>query len=429
VQVTRDARNHVLTHTAVWSPDSRWIVYDTRPDAAGEVFQGSTIEQVNVETGEVQVLFRAGDGAHCGVATYDPSGNRVVFILGPTNPTPDWAYGPYHRQGVWVDTAVPGHARNLDARDLTPPFTPGALRGGSHVHVYSADGQRVSFTYEDAVLARFAEPGPSHDMNLRGVGVSAPAGPVRVDRGHPRNHDGEWFSVLVTRTMAEPAAGSDQIKKAFEEGWVGTNGYVRADGSRQLRALAFQGHVIAPDGRTVSEVFLVDLPEDLTAQGEGPLAGTEVRAPQPPAGVEQRRLTRTADRRHPGIQGPRHWLHSSPDGGRIGFLMKDDDGVVQFWTVSPRGGEPVQVTHHPWDVASVFAWSPDGRSVAFVMDHSVWGVEVANGQGRRLTPRTPGVESPRPEACVWSPDGRSIAFVRQVDTGGTKINQVFLARP
>ena len=72
--------------------------------------------------------------------------DRVAFILGPEDPTPDWEYAIHHRQGVVVHASRPGEATNLDARDLTPPFTPGALRGGTHVHIFSGDGQWVSFT-------------------------------------------------------------------------------------------------------------------------------------------------------------------------------------------------------------------------------------------------------------------------------------------
>ena len=61
---------------------------------------------------------------------------------------------------------------------------------------------------------------------------------------------------------------------ASSEGWVGANGYVRADGSRQRRALAFQGHVVTLQGETVSEVFIVDLPEDLATQHDHYLHGT-----------------------------------------------------------------------------------------------------------------------------------------------------------
>src|SRR5690606_32171232 len=100
-----------------------------------------------------------------------------------------------------------------------------------------------------------------------------------------------FFTVLVTRTTANPKPGSDEINRAFEEGWIGTNGYVRSDGMRQKRALAFLGNVISVRGEKITEVFVVDLPEDLTVPGDGPLAGTETRMPSPPKGVVQRRLT------------------------------------------------------------------------------------------------------------------------------------------
>ena len=153
-QITHGPGGRILTNTGVWSPDSEWIVFDTRSDAAGDKFDGVTIEMVNVRTGEVKELFRSQNGAHCGVATFHPREKEVVFILGPENPTSDWQYGAWHRQGVIVEVGSPA-TRNLDARDLTLPFTAGALRGGSHVHVWDTAGSWMSFTYEDAVLARF----------------------------------------------------------------------------------------------------------------------------------------------------------------------------------------------------------------------------------------------------------------------------------
>lgn len=425
-QITKGPGGRILTNVGVWSPDSEWIVYDTRRDAAGEVFDGTRIEMVNVRSGEARLLYESRLGAHCGVATFHPREWKVVFILGPERPTPDWAYCAWHRQGVIVDAMRPGKALNLDARDLTPPFTPGALRGGSHVHVWDAAGEWVSFTYEDHLLAQFREPGPDHDVNQRNIGVSVPGRPVRVSRDHPRNHDGEYFSVLVTRTMARPRPGSDDIQRAFEEGWVGTNGYVRPDGSRQRRALAFQGQVVTERGEAISEVFIADLPEELTVAGDGPLAGTETRRPFPPRGVTQRRLTRTADRKHPGLQGPRHWLRSSPDGSCIAFLMKDDAGIVQLWTISPNGGAPAQVTRNPWPIASAFTWSPDGAWLAHVMDNSVCLTEAATGRTTRLTPRCEDARAPRPEACVFSPDGRKVACVRRQGTGAAAANQIFI---
>jgi hypothetical protein len=331
----------------VWSPDGRRIVYDTRSGPAGNQFDGTRIETVDVETGEVRVLYESRRGAHCGVATFHPIDNKVVFILGPEEPTDDWQYGPAHRQGVIVEDANPQVAIALDARDLVPPFTPGALRGGSHVHVFGSDCQCVSFTYEDHILSVHAEENEHQEINLRNVAVAVPRR-VRVRRGHPRNHDGEWFSMVATRTTAHPRPGSDEIKKAFEEGWIGSK-----------RALAFQGHVVTVSGLTISEVFVVDIPDDITIAGDMPLEGTPTHRPRPPRATVQRRLTFTADRRYPGLQGPRHWLRCSPDGSRIAFLMRDACGIVQLWTIAPQGGQPCQVTANALDVASAFSWSSD----------------------------------------------------------------------
>src|SRR5206468_6254792 len=112
--------------------------------------------------GEVKALYQSQQGAYCGAVTFSPVANRVAFILGPENPTPDWHYGVSHRQGLIVDSVRPGVGLTLDARDLTPPFTPGALRGGSHVHVWDGRGEWVSFTYHDALL----------EPDLRDLGVS-----------------------------------------------------------------------------------------------------------------------------------------------------------------------------------------------------------------------------------------------------------------
>jgi WD40 repeat protein len=421
-QVTHAPHGHVLTNAAVWSRDARRIVYDVRSDPAGDLFDGECIKTVDVASGDVRVLYRSMRGAKCGVATFCPTADRIVFILGPVDPTPEFTYGPARRRGMMVHEDRPGGLLALDARDLAPPFTPGALRGGSHVHVFSPDGSRVSFTYEDHVLSSSS----GGEGNQRNVGVSVLGRPVRVPPTHARNHDGQAFSVVVTRTWDDPRPGSDEISKAFEEAWVATQGYIRPDGTRQRWALAFQGHVVTAKRGTIPEVFVVDLPDDLTKAGDGPLAGTVAMRPRPPHGTVQRRLTFTADRKYPGLQGPRHWLRSSPDGARIAFLMRDDEGVVQLWTISPTGGNPVQITRNPQSIASAFTWSPDGRRIAHIMDTCVCLTDVSTGRTDRLTPPTPEESAPRPEACVFSPDGDRIAYVRPVPLEGRVYNQVFV---
>ena len=416
-QITCRPQGHNLTNIGVWSPDSNWIVYDTRFGEAGAIFDGSTIEAIHVHSGEVRKLYESTQGAHCGVVTWHPRAWKVAFILGPENPTPDWQYGFSHRQGVIVDWAKPDVAINLDARDLIAPFTPGALRGGSHVHVWDPTGDWVSFTYNDALL----------ESDIRDIGVSVPNHPVQVPAVHIRNHSSDFFSIVISRTNANPRPGSDEIKRACEEAWVGTNGYVQTVGKHQKRALAFQGSVVTTNGQSISEVFIADLPEDLTQTSDGPLSGTGDTRPFPPKDVRQRRVTFTADRRFPGIQGPRHWLRCAPDGSRIAFLMKDDEGIVQLWTVAPQNGSLVQLTHNPWAIASAFSWSPDGKNIAHIMDNSVFLTDTATGDCKRVTARVADEARPRPEACVFSPDGSQIAFMRTSSLAGVEANQICVA--
>ena len=412
-QLTRGPGGRILTNTGVWSADGNWIAYDTRSDVAGETFDGTRIEAVHTTTREVRVLYESKNGANCGVATWHPTEPKVAFLLGPEHSTAEWSYGPSRRRGVIVDSRKPGVAIALDARDLVPPFTSGALRGGSHVHVFSPDGEWLSFTYEDQYLLRYETETATHDANLRNVGICVPAGLVKVSGKHPRNRDGTYFSVLVTRTTANPAPGSDEIQKAFEEAAIGTNGYLHRDGTRQKRALAFQGHVRTAAGNIISEVFIVDIPDDVRIAGDGPLQGTETKRPFPPKGTTQRRLTHTANRKFPGIRGPRHWLRSSQDGTRIAFAMLDDMGMAQLATISPNGGEIQFVSQCKTGVASAFTWDAPGDRIAYVTDGCVCVVDAATGKVTTLTEPTEPEESPRPEACVFSPCGKQIAFVRR----------------
>ena len=85
-RITQGTGGRILTNCNVWSPDGQWIVYDTRSDAEGAVFDGTTIAVAHVETGEVRRLYKSRRGAHCGVATFHPQADRVVFILGPRRP-------------------------------------------------------------------------------------------------------------------------------------------------------------------------------------------------------------------------------------------------------------------------------------------------------------------------------------------------------
>jgi len=430
--ITDSLYSKILTNINCWTQDSRKIVYDVRSAKNGDVFDGKRIEAIDINTRKVENLYESQDTACCGVATCSPVDGRIVFIHGPENPDDFWNYSFQHRRGVirYAD----GRTKTMDACNIVPPLAPGALRGGSHVHVFSGDGQLVSFTYNDHILNVLDERNKDisnlqeHDIDQRNVGVAVPLRAVTVNRLHARHHDGTHFSVLVTQTVNQPKPGSDEISKAYEEGWIGKSGYQKPDGTIQKYALAFLGDVVLNNGQNAAEIFSIDLPDeiaDFAVPGDGPLEGTTTRRPFPPKGVVQQRLTRTANRKYPGIQGARHWLRSSPDGSKIAFLMKDDNGIVQLWTISPNGGEPKPWTSGKNNVASAFTWSPDGLSIAYVMDRSLFA--SSESQTIRLTPKTEDSSAPLPHAVVFSPNGKHIAFMRNICFAKEEyFNQIFV---
>lgn len=394
-QITSAHRHHQLTNINTWTADSQWLVFDVRPSGAS--FTGETIERVNVESGEVQVIYRAHHGACVGVVTVHPVEDKYVFIHGPEHPDAGWQYDFHHRRGV---IAHGGHLSALEAMDITAPYTPGALRGGTHVHVYSPQGDAVSFTYNDHVLHE-----RDATLDLRNVGVATPFGPVTPQGNHPREYAGTCWNVLVSRTTPTPQPGSDEINRAYEEGWVGNN------------RLAFIGDTLSVTGVKVPELFIVDLPHDESGwkhAGRDPLEGTPQTMPAPPAGVAQRRLTFTHDRRFPGlVTTPRHWARANPQGTAIAFLMRDDNGVVQLWLISPDGGETRQLTHNSSDIQSAFNWHPSGESLGFVLENRIARCDALTGQVLFLT--SDHGNPPSGDAVVFSPDGQWIAWMEEVD--------------
>lgn len=416
-QLTTASHGHILTNIGCWTRDSQWLVYDTRSDAAGSQFDGRTIERVHVASGRVERLYESQNGAHCGVVTCCPRTERIVFIHGPEKPTLQWQYAPYHRRGVILDCVdgTPSQAMALDAMCYSEPLVAGALRGGSHVHTWDPLGERVAFTYEDHLLASVErKPNTQVELNQRNVGISDPVQAVSVPQSHARNNSGSHFSVLVTRTVDQPTPGSDEIDRAYEDAWLGGDG----------RRLAFLGDVVGKSGSRFTELFLLELPEDVTQPADnGPLEGTLSKRPRPPRGCIQRRLTFTEDRHQPGAIGPRHWPRSTPDGSKVFCLMGDAQRQPQLFSVSVRDGQPVQLTKTNGGITSTFSVSSDGQWISFVAEGRVLLSSTDGRQVRRLTEASPAALAPRPEACVISPDGNHVAFVRRVGAW----NQLFVA--
>jgi len=413
MQLTHDNGGHTIHNTQCFSHDDEWIVYDTRNNDTMIAGTGN-ISMINTQTGEIRELYHTKHqtvyGPGVGAATFSPVANRIIFIHGIRNADKNNPYSFTRRTGVAIDITKPFYPIFMDARDVTPPFTPGALRGGTHAYNWSADGKWISFTYNDHILQQL-EKNDSSVKDLRTVGVMIPGHPVAVLHDpSEENNSGEMFSVVVAKVTENPQPGSDEIDKAFDEGWIGIKGYKKSNGEWQNRAIAFQGEVTNLDGTKKTEIFVLDLPEDLAIPEPGkPLQGTTTSGPNVPQGVVQRRITHTSD----GVQGPRHWLRCTPDGDLIAFLSKDDKGIIQLFGVSPNGEKITQLSFNSYSIQGPFNFSPDGKHLAYLADNSVFVTEVETHKSKRLTPRASNEEN-LTGSVVWSNNGFMLAFNKYV---------------
>ena len=430
-QITNDlSYNHDLDNNDNFSPDNQWLVYDTRTEEGG-IAASAKIEKVNVETGEKKVLYVLSNNAEwgpgAGAVSYSPVDNSVVFIHGLMSLTKENPYQQWRRTGVIINDAAPNVPVFMDARDITPPYTKGALRGGTHRHEWSGDGQWIGYTYNDAVL-KALEDKTGEQHNLRTIGVSKRNNPVFLEKdAQGDNVSGEWFSALVVRVTPTPKPGSDEISHAAGDSWVGTDGYVKPDGTRQI-ARAFIGKVKNKNGKEVDEVFIVDIPTDITIPGEfGPLEGTDTTFPMPPKGTAQRRLTFTANASQAGCVGI---VRSSFDGSLLAFLAKDAHGIQQIFAISPSGGVATQLTFHDKNVEGSVRWRPDGKQISYVWEGSIVVCKIGNEPFEsRFQLLTKPTEN-SPSNLVWSHDDRTLAFNRIITDEKTgKSKQIFIVKP
>jgi hypothetical protein len=230
---------------------------------------------------------------------------------------------------------------------------------------------------------------------------------------------------LVVEVVPNPQVGTDQISRACNNGWIGTKGYQKPDGGWQ-RAIAFMGKTVRSDGKELMEVYIVDVPENITKADEGKkLEGTMNEMPAVAKNTVQKRITRTENRKFPGIcLNTRHWLRSSRDGSKIGYLAKDNGGVVQAFYVSPIDCNPVQITKQKSDIKSSVFWSPDGDYISYICDNSIFITRVDTSNSIRIT----SSDQETPFRAVWSRKGDKIVFARNVtNSDGNKYSQIFIA--
>ncbi len=433
-QLTRGLQGHFLNHRQAFSPDDQWVAFDGRGEDP-KMGENDLIGMVNLQSGEIRELYRVPGqqpyGPGSGAVSFNPQGGEVAFIRGLLSADENHPYDLSRRSCIGLDLSRLDdiQVKNLDARDITPPYTPGALRGGSHAYLYSADGEWISFTYNDAVLAKTAQT-DTNVKDIRTVAFLVRGKNVEVETELPgQEFSGAGFTVIAAQVVPFPKPGTDEIQKACEETWVGTEGYIRSNGEKVYRALAYLGDVVTAEGNVVTEVFVTEIPEDWEQSlAETDLVGSETRMPEMPKAFRQRRLTFTADRKFPGVEGPRHWLRTTKSGDRIFFYAKSDDGVVQLFSVSPEGGEPAQITHNDFSPDTGFSLSPDERWVVFGHQNRIFLTDLHSGKTVRVGPE------PKPNESQmwnfnWSYSGRTLVYNKRVEEEGGSFFQIFTLNP
>ena len=420
-QLTTDPKGHLLNTTQCFSPNGAWLVYDTRNDD-GKIGSTKSIEIVNVHTGEIKEIYhttnQTGYGPGVGAATFSPVEDKVIFIQGIRNSNRDNPYSFTRRTGVAIAIKNPQQPIFMDARDISKPYTLGALRGGTHAHSWSGDGKAISYTYNDDVLAQESKKNPEI-QDLRTVGIMFPGKVNVADDGSLDNNSGEMFSVLIGRVKENPKLNTDEIDKAFDECWIGKNGYLKSDGQHQKRAIAFQGNVRNESGETITDLFVVDLPDDLS-QLKSEIKPADDSRLAIPASLKQRRITHLKN----GVQGPRHWLRSTPNGDLIAFLSKDSLGYINAFGVSPNGGKIKQLSFHRFDIQSGFNFSPDGKYLAYVADKDVYITNVSSGKSQKVVDNSENAKLSG--AVIWSPNGKTLAYNKYVKDSNNDFLQIFL---
>ncbi len=449
-QITHDPIPKHLDNNLNFSPDGRYLCFDCRPSLHG-IQDTDTIGKVDVRSGEVTYFYKQIPPVKGIGAVSFLNSREVIAIHALKSGIP---YDLDARGGMIIPVDGKGSPRWLDSRDVTPPFTPGALRGGTHRHEPDSTGEWIGFTYNDWIMKT------RNGSDLRNVGVGKRGIKVRVHRDPKgRNFEGESFCVLLSNCVDHPNPGTDEYQRADGDCWVGERGYIK--GRRFQRARAFRGLVSVREGGKsayYSDVFIVDVPDDITRPGPlGPLEGTLADYPKPPEGAEVHRLTRTAEHPDPAMRGVSGQLRTSANGRWIVFVAKALPELAevhhppvitasqrstpntqhsalasatspavaedQLFLVSPFNGEIRQLSRISGGVVGNPRFSPDSRYVAEALPDGrvgVWSTDRWNiGE---FTPCAP--TGPLPTNLVISPDSRTVAYNREV--GG--VMQIFLAQ-
>lgn len=357
-QLTFDNFGHTLHHFQIESFDGKYLAYDTRNDDT-KIGETSSIFLFNTKTLENQLIYKTQNqtqfGPGVGAVSFSQIENKVIFIHGIRNANQTNPYSATRRTAVAIDLEYPNQPIFMDARNIQPPFTNGALRGGTHSHSWKKETNWISFTYNDFILEQESKHNPTV-KDQRVVGMMLPQ-KVEVDFDENlENNSGEMFSIIVSKVVPFPTNGSDEIEKAFDECWINSS-----------HNIAFQGHVRDKNGDLKTEIFVATIPDKIIIDETDNLLGTTTTLPDVPKCISQKRITFTKK----GISNFRHWLRSSQDGKVIYFLMEDEHQTTQLFGVNLISNEIIQYSFLEQSIDSPFNLSVDGKLAVFFSDQKI----------------------------------------------------------
>lgn len=389
-QISHSDKNHALDNNDNFSPDNRFLCYDTRGTVFNDnIGNSKTIEKIEISTGIETVLYNpesmTGEQAAPGVGavSWHPANDKMIFIHGPLLDEVE-ARGYYaipNRTGVEVSADGLSTITKVDMRDIATdrPTTPGAQRGGTHRHEYSRNGKRIGFTYDDFLNTKI-----DRTIGYMEANKMAPAGYTH------------YFAVIL-KPAEKDKSKPGEIEKAYGDSWVDPAGTMRA----------FIGKVRAENGVDFqTDLFVADIPEsvDITTAFSG--NGDEY--PKPPKGISIRRLTNSGK-----VEGI---VRGSFDGEMIAYLSPDNSGVMQVFVINSKGSDlSADENFKPFQLstfnssASAPRWHPKKNWLFTVFDGNITALCAEPGKNFGLTFLLTSDELKR-EDLVVSNDGNMLAY-------------------
>ena len=353
-QVTFSPKTHALDNNDNFSPDDKFLCYDTRRTVFNsDLANSKSIEKAEIETGKETILWEppyvTGKNAAPGVAavSYHPSENKVIFIHGPLlDEVEDRGYyGIRNRTGVEVDGDGQQNTNTVDMRDVHNEITaPGAQRGGTHRHEYTRSGNRIGFTYDDFLVL-------DYDRTI---------GFMQADKNTPAGYTHYFALILKPARKGESIPG--EIEKAYGDSWVDEPGTMRA----------FIAKVRAENGIDYQyDLFVADIPLEIDLSTSD--AGTSSLYPSPPNGISIQRLT--TGMKVDGI------VRGSFNGQKIALIAEDENGINQVFVINSDGSQKTasQVSELKKNSEAV-RWHNSDNWLFYISDGNIFSSFVGEGK-------------------------------------------------